>query len=121
MKLYTKVTICFICFIAIIALSIAGEIPKIIQINGGFMGKIAFPHNLHEVIKNDCNKCHLIFSQKQGIIQELKNKKSLQKKYVMKELCISCHKQQKNSGPTMCYGCHYLIFNIIPSGTCLFF
>jgi len=117
MKRYTKV---IICFIAISVLAIAGEIPEIIHIKGGFMGKITFPHNMHENAVVDCQKCHSVFPQKKGIIQELKNKKTLQKRYVMKDVCIACHKQENNSGPTMCYGCHHLIFNLIPSG-CLFF
>jgi len=107
-----------ICVIILSVAAIAGDSLNEIKIKGGFMGAVTLPHQLHVDIADDCQKCHGIFPQKLGVIQELKDAKTFKKKYIMKDVCISCHKSQK-SGPTMCYGCHNLIFNIIPSG-CLF-
>jgi ribosomal protein L40E len=110
----------FFIILIISYVAIASEPPEKINIKGGFMGKIVFSHKLHENISDNCKKCHAIFPQKMGAIQSLKENKTLNKKYVMKEICISCH-ASNYSGPTMCYGCHDLIFNFIPSGCCLFF
>jgi hypothetical protein len=107
-----------ICVFVLCVVAIAGEHPEMLKIKGGFMGVVSFPHHLHNDIADNCQKCHVIFPQQNGAIQNLKNNKTLEKKHVMKNLCISCHKAE-NSGPTMCYGCHHLILNFIPSG-CLF-
>jgi hypothetical protein len=117
MSIYLKA---FICFFILSLVAIASEALNEVEIKGGFMGVITFPHNTHENIVDNCQKCHALFSQQKGVIQGLKDSNALEKKYVMKTLCISCHKST-NSGPTMCYGCHNLIFNIFPSGACLFF
>jgi ribosomal protein L40E len=99
-------------------IAIASETSERLQIKGGFMGGVTFSHDLHNNIVNSCQKCHAVFPQKLGAIQELKDNKTLRKKHVMKQVCISCHKSE-NSGPTMCYRCHHLIFNFIPSGCLL--
>jgi len=117
MSIYLKA---FICFFILSLVAIASENFNDVKIQGGFMGVITFPHSTHENSVDNCQKCHEIFPQKMGAIQTLKDSNALEKKYVMKTLCISCHKSN-DSGPTMCYGCHYLIFNFIPSGACIFF
>jgi len=119
MSTYMNKVIFFVILI-ISFVAIASESPEKIKIKGGFMGKVIFPHKIHENITDNCQKCHAIFPQKMGGIQALKDNKTLNKKYVMKEICILCHKSN-NSGPTMCYGCHDLILNFIPSGCCLIF
>jgi len=107
-----------ICLTILSGIAFAGLESEEIVINAGFMGKVSFSHEVHADVSGNCQKCHSTFPQKRGVIQELKNIQTLQKKHVMKKICISCHKKE-NAGPTMCYGCHYLIFNFIPSG-CLF-
>ena len=116
MSIYIKAII-FVIILSFVA--IAGDHPETLKIKGGFMGFVTFPHHQHDNVADNCQKCHSIFPQKIGAIQELKNNNTIEKKYVMKQVCISCHKEE-NSGPTMCYGCHNLIFNFIPSG-CLSF
>jgi len=110
--------ILFFALISIAALAEKNE--GIIDIKGGFMGKISFPHMLHGNAVDNCQKCHDMFPKKIGTIQDFKNQKVFKKKHIMTTLCISCHKQKNQSGPTMCNGCHNLIFNFIPSGCCLF-
>ena len=120
MKIYLKSFIVFmLVFISLVV--IAGQNEENMLIKGGFMGEIAFPHNLHENTADNCQKCHAIFPKKKGIIQDFKNNNKIKKKHVMNELCISCHKTKNNAGPTMCNGCHKMILNFLPSGCCIFF
>jgi len=81
-----------------------------ITLNGGKRGKVPFPHREHQDRLKDCNFCHQNFAQVSGSIDDLKAKGSLKKKWVMKKLCIKCHKAKKKeggkSGPTTCSKCH---------------
>jgi hypothetical protein len=77
---------------------------------GGNRGKVPFSHLSHQNRLGDCDKCHALFPQNQGSIEELKSKGQLKKKQVMNKLCIKCHKAEKlagnKSGPTTCSKCH---------------
>ncbi len=81
-----------------------------ITLNGGKRGKVPFPHREHQDRLKDCNFCHQNFAQVSGSIDDLKAKGSLKKKWVMKKMCIKCHKAKKKegvkSGPTTCSKCH---------------
>jgi hypothetical protein len=119
MNNYSQTVIFFLaCFLLPIVV-FAQSNPEKRLINGGIMGNVSFNHNIHDNAVDNCQKCHAIFAKKTGSIQELKNMQQLNKKHVMKNVCISCHKKEKGTGPTMCNGCHQMILNFIPSGCCL--
>ena len=77
---------------------------------GGTRGKVPFPHLLHQENLGDCNVCHSIFPQVPGSIEGMKEKGKIEKKHVMKKLCIKCHKKERMAGkpygPTTCAKCH---------------
>jgi cytochrome c-type protein NrfB len=81
-----------------------------IVLKGGERGEVPFPHHRHQTVLKDCNTCHIIFPQKLGGIGELIEKKDLEKKQVMKDHCIKCHRERKkageNTGPISCAKCH---------------
>ncbi len=78
-------------------------------LSGGKRGDVPFPHRIHQVVLDDCNKCHDLFPQIPGSIEKLKANQTLGKKQVMKQ-CRNCHKAKKGSGekagPTGCKACH---------------
>ncbi len=84
--------------------------PVVIELDGGTKGKIAFPHRRHQDRLDNCQKCHAVFPQQSGAIKQLKASGKLKKKYVMRKLCIKCHKTEKKAGrkagPTSCAKCH---------------
>ena len=77
---------------------------------GGTRGKVPFPHLLHQENLGDCNLCHSIFPQVPGAIEDMKEQGKIKEQYVMKKLCIKCHKKErmagKPHGPTTCAKCH---------------
>ena len=81
-----------------------------IEMEGGKIGKVPFPHHQHQERLVDCQTCHSVFPQKAGSIEELKAQGKLKKKYVMNKLCTKCHKETKKAGkktgPTTCAKCH---------------
>ncbi|MBF0303187.1 MAG: cytochrome c3 family protein [Desulfamplus sp.] len=81
-----------------------------LKVDGGSKGTVTFPHKAHQDGLKDCNICHAVFPQELGVIKNLKDKKELEKKQVMNEVCIKCHKDYKTAGkaygPTNCNGCH---------------
>jgi len=80
------------------------------ELNGGKRGKVPFPHHQHQKKLGDCNKCHDMFSQVSGSIENMKTEGKLKKKAVMNKLCIKCHKAEKKAGrpfgPVKCSECH---------------
>ena len=78
-------------------------------LSGGKKGDVPFPHSIHQVVLEDCNKCHDLFPQIPGSLEKLKANKKLEKKQVMKQ-CKNCHKAKKGAGektgPTGCKACH---------------
>lgn len=86
----------------------AGE--AVIQLDSGRLPAVAFPHRLHQESTAACSVCHDMFPQKRGAIQELQKKGDLEKKAVMNQNCIKCHKDRKTagepSGPLSCTACH---------------
>lgn len=61
------------------------------------MGKVSFPHKVHQIMLKDCKKCHE------------KEKKPAKIEGFGKEwshkTCTGCHKDMKK-GPTGCKDCH---------------
>lgn len=83
---------------------------KTIELDGGTKGKVDFPHRRHQDKLDDCQRCHSVFPQEPGAINQLKARGDLKKKYVMNKLCVKCHKIEKKAGrkagPTTCSKCH---------------
>ncbi len=81
-----------------------------IRLDGGSKGKVPFAHRVHQEKLGDCDICHSIFPKEPGSIEDLKKKGDLNKKQVMKKLCIKCHKAERMAGnahgPTTCSKCH---------------
>ena len=84
--------------------------PEHIDIDSGGKGLVPFPHREHQKELVDCSICHQHFPMEKDAILLLKKDGQLQKKQIMKELCIHCHKETKqagrDAGPTTCNKCH---------------
>lgn len=80
-----------------------------IVLNGGKTGNVPFPHHRHQSVLADCNACHDLFPQQQGVIHALKSENKMKSKTVMNN-CQKCHRQTakegKKSGPVSCKQCH---------------
>ena len=78
-------------------------------LSGGKRGEVPFPHHRHQDALKDCQICHKLFPQEEGVIEALKAKGELKKKKVMNN-CTSCHKKMakagQKSGPKSCKDCH---------------
>ncbi len=59
------------------------------------MGKVTFPHKLHQQKLKNCKLCH---EKAPGKIEGFDKAKA-------HALCITCHKKM-NAGPTTCKDCH---------------
>lgn len=101
--------------LAVLILSVAivfahGKGKAEINLQGGKMGNITFPHHLHHTVVDDCMVCHVDFSQEPGSLQAAKDSGTLKKKQVMDGTCLKCHKDRKKAGethgPVSCSGCH---------------
>ncbi len=83
---------------------------KEINLHGGNMGNITFPHHMHQAVVNDCMVCHKDFSREPGALQASKKAGILKKKQVMNKTCLKCHRDRKKAGdaygPVKCSGCH---------------
>lgn len=82
-----------------------------IMVDAGKKGSVFFPHRRHqETASITCQACHELFPKEPGSISRLKSEGTLKSKQVMKDLCISCHKETakagKPSGPRSCSVCH---------------
>jgi hypothetical protein len=100
-------------FAAIIVTASASEEKKgaeSITIDGASKGNVEFPHKEHQDELKECMLCHDTFPQELGVIKKMKTNKELQRKQVMNDVCLKCHKdfkkQGKEHGPTSCNGCH---------------
>lgn len=93
-----------------IALAESNNGAEKMDLPGGTRGKVPFPHRLHQKNLGDCDICHSIFPQVQGAIEDMKGKGEIKEQFVMKKLCIKCHKKEriagKPHGPTTCAKCH---------------
>jgi c(7)-type cytochrome triheme protein len=104
-----------IVVISLLSLAVAGSVfaegngAETIELKGGAMGNVTFPHRLHQEKLKDCEACHKLFPKEEGAIQKLIADGTLKKKEVMKD-CEECHKARKAegeaTGPTTCKGCH---------------
>lgn len=81
-----------------------------IKLESGSLPAVDFPHRLHQAKLEDCSVCHDMFPPERGAIKTLQKKGELEKKAVMNQKCISCHKEEKTagkpSGPVSCTQCH---------------
>jgi hypothetical protein len=81
-----------------------------ITLDGGSRGVVSFPHYRHQSALGDCNACHSLFPQEQGVIMRLKQEGKLAGKQVMNKHCIKCHRAEKKAGkkagPVSCSQCH---------------
>jgi len=81
-----------------------------IVLEGGRMGKVSFPHHIHQNILGDCNYCHNLFPKASNSIKKLKAEGKLKKKEIM-NYCRDCHqskeKNKEKAGPTSCKECHH--------------
>lgn len=84
--------------------------PEKLIISGGRRGDVHLPHRQHQQRLKDCQICHQLFPQQAGSIEKFKAEGKLEKKQVMKRLCIHCHRKQKKAGrpagPVSCHACH---------------
>ena len=80
-----------------------------IVLPGGNSGNVAFTHQKHQNVLNDCNICHDLYPAEPGSIENLKADGRLKKKEAMNH-CKDCHKQGaskgEKTGPTGCKKCH---------------
>jgi len=76
----------------------------------GHMGKVQFPHRVHQKTLGNCQICHKLFPKKADAIQSAIKAGTLHKMQVMNDLCKACHQKRKSegkaAGPTDCRGCH---------------
>ncbi|MBF0378505.1 MAG: cytochrome c3 family protein [Desulfamplus sp.] len=112
-KLHLSVIIAALSFMIFIASFVSAAENRggaTLTVDGGSKGSITFPHKAHQDGLKDCNICHSTFPQELGVIKKLKDKKELDKKKVMNEVCLKCHKEYKAAskpyGPINCNGCH---------------
>ncbi|HKK00945.1 MAG TPA: cytochrome c3 family protein [Desulfuromonadales bacterium] len=77
--------------------------------SSGHMGKVAFPHHIHQMKLHNCQICHKLFPKEADAIKKGLADGSLKKMQVM-NVCKSCHQKLKSegkaAGPTNCMGCH---------------
>jgi len=103
----TIITIIFLSSFAVASEQNRGSENMVLE--GGRMGKIPFPHHIHQNVLGDCNNCHNLFPKTSKSIKKLKVEGKLKKKEVMKH-CRKCHKlkakNKEKAGPTNCKGCH---------------
>ena len=80
------------------------------QLEGGTLGDVPFPHRLHQETVNDCSACHELFPRESGAIRAQQQAGALKKQKVMNDQCIKCHLARssagKSAGPTKCGTCH---------------
>ncbi len=77
------------------------------EFKGGAMGKVAFPHKLHQEKLGDCKVCH--HKDEAGKEQKCGTCHTADSKVKMKDAahnsCQKCHKDQ-GKGPKGCKECH---------------
>jgi hypothetical protein len=102
--------VAFVCAMTFYANAANNAGEEKISIPGGSMGKINFPHHLHQEVLENCLICHNVFPKEKGAIERLKKEKLLRKKQVMNASCIACHRKNKKAGkkygPVSCKKCH---------------
>ncbi|MBS3755437.1 MAG: cytochrome c3 family protein [Desulfobacterales bacterium] len=80
------------------------------QLEGGTLGDVPFPHRLHQENINECSSCHELFPRESGAIRAQQKAGALKKQKVMNDQCIKCHLARssagKSAGPTKCGTCH---------------
>ncbi|MCJ7617986.1 MAG: cytochrome c family protein [Desulfobacterales bacterium] len=80
-----------------------------IVLEGGRMGKVSFPHHIHQNALGDCDRCHNLFPKTSKSIEKLKAEGKLGKKEIM-NYCRDCHNtkaiNKEKAGPTSCKACH---------------
>lgn len=82
---------------------------SVINLEGGALGDVPFPHQQHQKVLGGCDDCHRLFPKEKGVIQKYIAENKLKKKEAM-DHCVDCHKDRagasKKSGPVKCNDCH---------------
>lgn len=95
---------------AVTIVSAADTGPAEIDIYGGSLGNVPFPHAQHQERIEDCKVCHSVFPQEKDAIKKMIDNGAMKAKKVMNTQCIKCHKQEKRAGkphgPLTCKTCH---------------
>ena len=103
------ITGCCIFLMAGIAFAAEDKGAESIDLQGGKMGMVTFPHGRHQSVYVNCKPCHDLFPKEPHVIEKMQDEGKLQKKAVMK-ICKNCHKdlaaKDQKAGPTSCKGCH---------------
>jgi cytochrome c2 len=103
----TVLILLVVCIAAVAAEKNMGAASLVIP--GGNKGDVTLPHQTHQTVLNDCEKCHNLFPRQAGAITALKENGDLKKMQVMRE-CQACHREMakagSKTGPTRCDGCH---------------
>ncbi|MFW5908048.1 MAG: cytochrome c3 family protein [Desulfosalsimonas sp.] len=85
-------------------------VAEMITLEGGTLGKVQFPHQLHQKTLGDCSECHVLYPPEKRAIRAAQKAGDLKKQQVMNTQCIKCHVGRqsiaKPSGPTKCAKCH---------------
>ena len=93
-----------------LSLAETGKGAKEMVISSGNQGDVKFPHHQHQEALKDCMRCHDLYPQQAGSIQDLKQKGTLVQKQVMNKQCLNCHRSKKDAGektgPVSCSQCH---------------
>lgn len=83
---------------------------EMISLEGGSLGKVGFPHLLHQQALGGCKECHDLYPAENGAISTLQKTGELKRQQVMNTQCIQCHVERqsvsKPAGPTKCAKCH---------------
>ncbi|MFW5908672.1 MAG: cytochrome c3 family protein [Desulfosalsimonas sp.] len=83
---------------------------EMISLEGGALGKVGFPHLLHQQALGSCKECHELYPAENGAIITLQKTGEIKRQQVMNTRCIKCHVERKSvskpSGSTKCARCH---------------
>ena len=97
-----------IIFFTVFSVAVLSQ-QAVMNLEGGSLGDVSFPHQKHQKVISKCDACHGLFPKEKGIIQKNIAEKKLKKKKVMGQ-CVDCHKERatdnKMVGPVKCKGCH---------------
>ena len=87
-----KSIVALFAMVAFASTAFAGDV---IEFAAPKMGKVTFPHKVHQALLKDCKKCH----------EKAPGKIAGFDKDAAHKLCKTCHTDMKK-GPTGCKDCH---------------
>lgn len=93
--------------VALFSAVVSAEMKDSYEFSGGAMGKVAFPHKLHQEKLGDCKVCH--HKDEAGKEQDCSKCHTKDSKVKAKDAfhnsCKKCHTEQ-GKGPKGCKDCH---------------